>query len=155
MNTVLNAGHAGTLVVLDEVEKSGDVHSSRGSRHTLTDALLPLQERMTAQTWECPFFQIKCDMSWINWVMTANSHQGLPAPLQSRCVVLDLPVLTPDQLRQFAEMEGAHRGLPEPAMAAVMDVFDCGALANAGLSLRTISRMLDRAQTLACQPMLN
>jgi hypothetical protein len=155
MNTVLNARHAGPLVVLDEVEKSGDVHSSRGSRHALTDALLSLLERMTAENWQCPFFQIKCDMSSVNSVMTTNSRQGFPEPLQSRCVVLDLPVLTPDQLRQFAEMEGARRGLPEPAIAAVMDVFDCGALANAGLSLRTISRMLDRAQTLACQPMLN
>jgi len=40
-------------------------------------------------------------------------------------------------------------------MAALMDVFDCGAIAHASLSLRTVSRMLDRAQTLACQPLLN
>jgi len=110
---------------------------------------------MTAVNWQCPFFQIKCDMSWVNWVMTAKCRQGLPEPLQSRSMVLDLPDLTTVQLRRFAEAEGTRRGLPEPAMAAVMDVFDCGAIANAGLSLRTVSRMLDRAQTLACQPMLN
>ncbi len=155
MQTVLRERHAGPLVIVDEVEKSGDIHSSRGTRHSLTDALLPLLERMTAATWECPFFQIKCDMSWVNWVMTANSRQGLPEPLQSRCMVLDLPDLTTGQLRHFAETEGARRGLPDSAMAALMDVFDSGAIKNARLSLRTVSRMLDRAQTLACQPMLN
>ena len=155
MQTVLKERHGGPLVIVDEVEKSGDVHSSRGTRHSLTDALLPLLERMTAATWECPFFQIKCDMSWVNWVLTANSRQGLPEPLQSRCLVLDLADLTTDQLRHFAQTEDARRCLPDPAMAALMDVFDCGAIKNAGQSLRTVSRMLDRAQTLACQTMLN
>ncbi|WP_417241824.1 AAA family ATPase [Celeribacter sp.] len=155
MQTVLKERHGGPLVIVDEVEKSGDVQSSKGSNHMLTNALLPLLERLTAATWECPYFQIKCDMSWVNWVMTANSRQGLPEPLRSRCVVLDLPDLTIDQLRQFAETEGARRDLPDSALAALMDVFDCGAIGNAGLSLRTVSRMLDRAQTLARQPMLN
>ncbi|WP_245218086.1 hypothetical protein [Ruegeria sp. HKCCE3926] len=66
---------------------------------------------MTAATWECPFFQVKMDMSWVNWVMTANSRQGLPEPFQSRCVVLDLPDLTTGQLRDFAINEAARRGL--------------------------------------------
>jgi len=131
------------------------VHSNKGARHTLTDALLPLLERMTAATWQCPFFQVKFDMSWVNWVMTANSRQGLPEPLQSRCVVLDLPDLTTDQLRQFAQTEGTRRGLPSPAIAALMDVFESVAITNAGLSLRTVSRMLDRAETLVHQPLLN
>ncbi|MDO6734228.1 AAA family ATPase [Octadecabacter sp. 1_MG-2023] len=78
LQTILRERHGGPLVIVDEVEKSGDIHSSKGTRHALTDALLPLLERMTAATWECPFFQIKCDMSWVNWVMTANSRQGLP-----------------------------------------------------------------------------
>lgn len=87
--------------------------------------------------------------------MTANSRQGLPEPLQSRCVVLDLPDLTTVQLQHFAETEGARRDLPDPAMDALMDVFDCGVINNARLSLRTVSRMLDRAQALACHPILN
>ncbi|WP_106745079.1 AAA family ATPase [Yoonia maritima] len=155
LQTILQNRHGGPLVIVDEVEKSGNVQATNGARHTLTDALLPLLERMTAETWECPFFQIKCDMSWVNWVMTANSRNGLPEPLQSRCIVLNLPDLTTVQPRQFVETEGARRGLPDPAMAALMDVFDCGAIKNANLSLRTVSRMLDRAQTLACTPMLN
>ena len=41
MQTVLKERHGGPLVIVDEVEKSGDVHSSRGTHHSLTDALLP------------------------------------------------------------------------------------------------------------------
>ncbi len=155
VQTVLSEQHAGPLVIIDEVEKSGEVTSTKGSRHTLTDALLPLLERMTAQAWECPFFQIRFDMSWVNWVMTANSRVGLPAPLQSRCVVLDLPGLTPDQLRAFAEIEGKRRSLPDPALGALMDIFDCGAIRSSELSLRTVSRMLDRAEALSNRPTLN
>jgi ATP-dependent Lon protease len=118
VNTVLNSRHAGPLVIIDEIEKADEVHSNKGTRHTLTDALLPLLERMTAATWECPFFQVKMDMSWVNWVMTANSRQGLPEPFQSRCVVLDLPDLTTGQLRDFAMNEAARRGLPAPAVEA-------------------------------------
>jgi hypothetical protein len=66
-----------------------------------------------------------------------------------------LPDLTIAQLRRFADTEGTRRGLSDPAKAALLDVFECGAITKASLSLRTVSRMLDRAQTLACQPMLN
>lgn len=133
------------LVIVDELEKTGDVN---GARHSLTDALLPLLERMTAQTWECPFCQIRFDMSWANWVLTANSRKGLPEPLQSRCVVLDFPNLSRTQLRDFAISEGERRGLPEPSLSALDDVFEHGMLADRPLSLRTVSRMLDRAEAL-------
>ncbi|MEL6467991.1 MAG: AAA family ATPase [Pseudomonadota bacterium] len=155
VTTVLEHRHASPLVIVDEIEKADEVHSTRGTRHTLTDALLPLMERMTAATWQCPFFQVKFDMSWVNWIMTANGRDGLPEPFQSRCVVLDLPDLTVAQLRDFAVAEGARRGLPGTAVAALVDVFDCGAISRARLSLRTVARMLDRAETLANQPMLH
>ncbi|SHF02261.1 ATPase family associated with various cellular activities (AAA) [Ruegeria intermedia] len=155
VNTVLNSRHGGPLVIIDEIEKADEVQSNKGTRHTLTDALLPLLERMTAATWECPFFQVKMDMSWVNWVMTANSRQGLPEPFQSRCVVLDLPDLTTGQLRDFAMNEAARRGLPEPATDALAAIFETDALSNRRLSLRTVARMLDRAEALAKHPVLH
>lgn len=155
VNTVLNSRHAGPLVIIDEIEKADEVHSNKGARHTLTDALLPLLERTTAATWECPFFQVKMDMSWVNWVMTANSRQGLHEPFQSRCVVLDLPDLTTWQLRDFAINEAARRGLPKPAVEALAVLFETGALSHRRLSLRTVARMLDRAEMLSNRPMLH
>ena len=155
VKTVLSHRHAGPLVIIDEIEKADEVHSNRGARHTLTDALLPLLERMTATTWECPFFQIKMDMSWVNWVLTANSRQGLPEPFQSRCVVLDLPDLTTDQVRDFAMNEAARRGLPGPATDALAAIFETGRLSKRRLNLRTVARMLDRSEALAKQPVLH
>jgi hypothetical protein len=155
MQTALRERHAGPIVIIDEVEKSGNVQSTQGSRHTLTDALLPLLERMTAETWECPYYQIRVDMSWANWVMTANSRWGLPAPLLSRCVVLDLPDLTGSQLQMFVEEQGAKRGLPRPAIDATLGAIQ-RRMAAAGRtpSLRTVSRMLNRAELMAQRPVL-
>lgn len=116
MQTVLRERHAGPLVIVDEVEKAGDVNAVNGARHSLTDALLPLLERMTAETWECPFYQIRFDLFWANWVLTANSRMGLPEPLQSRCVVLYIPDLTRTQLRDFALTEGERMELKTCAM---------------------------------------
>ncbi|GAA4227501.1 hypothetical protein GGQ68_004363 [Sagittula marina] len=154
MQTALRERHSGPVVIIDEVEKAGNVQSTQGSRHTLTDALLPLLERMTAETWECPYYQIRCDMSWANWVMTANSRWGLPAPLLSRCVVLDLPDLTGAQLQVFVEEQGEGRGLPQTAIDATSDAIQRVIVAGRTPSLRTISRMLDRAELLAQRQVL-
>lgn len=155
MQAVLQHRHAGPLVIVDEVEKAGQVESTKGVRYSLADALLPLLERMTAETCQCPYFQVQFNMSWTNWVMTANSRRGLPDPLQSRCIILDLLDLTPDQLLDFALKEGSRRQLPRPAVEAVVDVFRLGDVAAGNLNLRLVSRMLDRADALACQPALH
>ena len=155
VNTMLRERHGGPLVVIDEIEKSGAIYSRNGTRHTLTEALLPLLERMTAKKWECPFFQIRFDMSWVNWVMTANSCNGLPDFLQNRCVILEIPDLTTSQLREYAIAQGRERGLSEPALESLDDVFDSKVVANAKLNLRNVNRMLDLAGNLEQYPMLN
>ncbi|WP_417526240.1 AAA family ATPase [Marinovum sp.] len=155
MQTALRERHAGPIVIIDELDKAGNVQSAQGSRHTLTDALLPLLERMTAATWECPYFQVRFDMSWVNWVMTANRRQGLPAPLLSRCVVLDLPELTTWQLRGFVETQGGKRGLSRVAIDAVSDAIQLTVSRGRQPSLRTVSRMLENAELLAQRPVLH
>ena len=155
MKTILEARHGGPLVIIDEIEKVGETTSTRGTRHALSEALLPLLERMTAERWQCPFFQASFDMSWVNFVMTANSRVGLPEPLISRAVILDLPDLTVGQLRQFTQAEAVRRNLPEPARDAIFEVFDRAPSADLSLSLRTVSRMLDRAEALISKPILN
>ena len=154
IQSVLRDRHAGPIVLIDELEKSGNVQSTEGSRHTLTDALLPLLERMTAKTWECPYYRIRVDMSWANWVMTANSRRGLPAPLLSRCVVLDLPELTESELWNYIDAQGAKRSLPRPAIDATSDAIRSTIAAGRKPSLRTVSRMLDRAEFFAQRPLL-
>lgn len=155
MKTILDARHGGPLVIIDEIEKVGETTSTRGTRHALSEALLPLLERMTAARWQCPYFQAEFDLSWVNYVMTANSRVCLPEPLISRAVILDLPDLTVSQLRLFTLAEAKRRNLPEPAGDAIFEVFDRAPSANLNLSLRMVSRMPDRAETSVHQPILN
>lgn len=76
METVLGEKRADPIIIVDEVEKAGEVNSDKGQRYNLTDALLPLLERMTAKTWQCPYYRVNFDLSWVGWILTANSLRG-------------------------------------------------------------------------------
>jgi hypothetical protein len=95
METILKEKYANPIIVVDEIEKAGEVNSQNGLRFSLTEALLPLLERMTASTWQCPYYRVQFDLSWVGWVLTANSLHGLPEPLLSRCPPLELPPVLP------------------------------------------------------------
>ncbi|MEP3636994.1 MAG: AAA family ATPase [Paracoccaceae bacterium] len=155
VKTVLDERNAGPLVIIDEVEKAGEVTSDKGTKYALTEALLPLLERMTAETWQCPYFQIEMNMAWVNWVLTANSRSGLPEPLQSRCMVLDIPDLTDRQLIDFATREGRKRNLSGPTIDSLLSALEMKTDFKRKVSLRVVNRMLDRAEMLADRPMLH
>ena len=86
--------------------------------------------------------------------MTANSRKGLSDALTSRCVVLELPDLTGAQLCRYVVAQGKRRGLPLPAVDAMTDAIQLTMRAGLIPSLRTANRMLDRAEMLACRPVL-
>ncbi|MGO4914000.1 hypothetical protein ACEN2R_00830 [Pseudogemmobacter sp. W21_MBD1_M6] len=113
---------ANPVIVVDEIEKAGEVQSTGGQRYSLTEGLLPLLERSTARHWSCPYFRIGFDMSWITWVLTANSLRGLSAPFLSRCPPTELRGLTQEHLIGFAKREGARRNLSQDAVDAVTEV---------------------------------
>lgn len=144
---------ANPIVVVDEVEKAGDVRSRSGSPYGLTNALLPLLERSTAEKWNCPYFRVSFDMSWITWVMTANSVAGLTAPLLSRCSPLVMPDIGAEHLLGFARREAAKRNLPEDVTEKVQMVLSSSH--GRGTSLRTVVWALDRVEASLSRPMLN
>jgi hypothetical protein len=121
VDTILTRRILNPIIIIDEIDKAGDVRSTSGTRHSLTDALLSFLEPATAARWSCPFYQIPFDMSRIGWIMTANSRRGLPDPLLSRCPPLILPPLTLADLIGFAEREGTARSLTAPALDAVIE----------------------------------
>ena len=154
MQTVLRTLCANPLVIVNEVEKAGEVSDRQGRRHDLTDALLPLLERSTSPKWPCPYFQMPFDMSWISWVLTANTTGGLSEPLLSRCPPLHLPAPTRDQLLAFAAREARRRDLPDDVRDAVLEIMS----EDSGFrppSLRTVLRMLERAEAVADMPVLH
>ena len=85
INFILSEGVANPIVIIDELEKAGDVRASKGQSFSLTEALLPMLEPLSAARWTCPYFEVPFDMRWVGWVMTTNNFRLLPDPLLSRC----------------------------------------------------------------------
>lgn len=128
------------IIIVDEVDKVGAVNSSKGLDFALTNALLPLLEPLSARTWSCPFFRVRFDMRWISWVLTANNRDNVPAPLLSRCHVIDIPSLSGKHLAHFARREGVARGLPGDLADEIADTLERG---GHGMDLRAAIRLID------------
>lgn len=121
----------------------------------LTDALLPLLERMTAATWQCPYYRVKFDLSRVGWVLTANSLHGLPEPLLSRCPPLDLSPVSKQHLIGFARRLGRASELPDEAVVAIEEIISMCRGDMGGPSLRTVKRMIERAEIATTRPILH
>ncbi|MFW2446723.1 MAG: AAA family ATPase [Qipengyuania pacifica] len=154
LESILASGIANPVVVVDEIEKAGSVHSSRGQSYDLSESLLPLLELSTAAHWECPYFRVKFDMSWITWVLTANTLRGLSAPFLSRCPPLELTALSQAQLTDFARREGTRRGLPDDAIDVAIEVLSACRHTNL-ISLRTALRLLTSLETILNRPVVH
>ncbi|WP_339822529.1 AAA family ATPase [Sulfitobacter dubius] len=154
LESIMASGVANPVIVVDEIEKAGTVESLRGQRFSLSEGLLPFLERSTATQWSCPYFRVSFDMSWIYWVMTANSVDGLPAPFLSRCPPLKIPPLSMEHLLRFADHLGAKRNLPPAAVDAVKEVLEA-IKAPQLISLRSVARMLDSVEQVINRPLLH
>jgi ATP-dependent Lon protease, bacterial type len=89
---------ANPLMLIDEIDKAG------GSRNNgaLTSALMPFLNAESARAYPDPFVQSECDLSWVNYVLTANDDTVLPDPLRDRLWVIRLPRPTIDHLPALA-----------------------------------------------------
>ncbi|MCG7392891.1 AAA family ATPase [Microvirga sp. ACRRW] len=138
--------NAGPGIVLDEIEKVGNSRYN-GNVH---DALLSFLERETSCRYHDPYVQAACDISYVSWLMTANSLDGVSGPLRDRCRVIEFPAPRPEDLstlsRQIMSEMLAEQGLDErwlvpldgTEMEAILDVWTGG-------SLRTLRRMIEIA----------
>lgn len=96
--------YANPVVVLDEVEKA-----SGSSQSDPLAALYQLLEPETSRTFRDEFIDVEIDASQIFWVLTANSTDGIPAPLLNRMAVYEVPKPTPEQAAGIAQR--IYRGL--------------------------------------------
>lgn len=137
------------IVVIDELEKAGRVTGTNGGSYDLCGGLLPLLEPATASRWTCPYFQVPFDLGQVSWVMTVNATRPIPEPLLSRCPPIRLPHLTTRDLTGFARRQGARRALSDDSIEVIVEAIQ----ASAGpISLRTVMRMIARAETLEARP---
>ncbi len=115
--------YANPVVVLDEVEKA-----SGSSQSDPLAALYQLLEPETARVFRDEFIDVEIDASQIFWVLTANSTEGIPAPLLNRMAVYEVPAPTPEQAAGIAQriyvglLRELHLGQFAPRLSeAVLD----------------------------------
>lgn len=80
-------GVATVGMIWDEIEKAG---SSRHNGNAL-DALLPLLEVDQARRFRDPALEVEVDMSAVSHFATANSLEGVPAPVKDRFRIIQMP----------------------------------------------------------------
>lgn len=97
VETILASRNANCVMIVDEVDKAGTIHSAAGRPTSLTTSLLPLLEPGSSRRFECPYHRLSFDMSRVIWIMTSNNADLIPAPLRDRARVFHLAGLTPDE----------------------------------------------------------
>lgn len=150
MNSILRHQVGSPVVVVDEVEKSGVTASSKGRTFSLTDALLPLLEPVSARNWSCPYFEVAFDMSFVVWVLTSNDYRLLPEPILSRCPPIQLQALSLSDLIGFARRHGQQKGLSAVSVDVIVETLHQTSRTT-DVRLRTVLRMLEKAVTLEQQ----
>lgn len=143
------------VVIIDEIEKAGSATSMKGQTFSLTNSLLPLLERSTAKAWDCPFFRVPFDMSWISWVLTSNYADLLLPPFRSRCTEIEVPDLTVQQLQTFVLREQRRRGLSDDVTAGIIGALEQSANFKRRPNLRTVIRMIERAELQDARPVVH
>jgi hypothetical protein len=131
-------------IILDEVEKVAT------SRHngSLLDSLLAMLEPVSACRWLDPHLQTECDLSHVIWIGTANSVDGIQAPLRDRRRVVRFPSPGPEHLAALApaliSAAVEEQGL-DGAWALPLDGVELEALRRAwpGGSIRALRRLVD------------
>lgn len=146
---------ANPLVIIDELEKSGEPISHKGRAFSLPNALLSLLETMTASRWTCPYFRSQFDMSFINWVFTSNSLHSLPGPLLSRIRIISVPAPSEAQVHELVLREAGKRQLTPLTTATITTALARAFGAGQQINLRTVRRALDLASDQQNRPTLH
>ncbi|MGP9805914.1 AAA family ATPase [Paracoccus sp. NSM] len=147
------------LVIIDELDRASErTQTSRGQQPGLAAVLMSLVEPSSARSWTCPFYQLPFDLSRVSWIMTANSLEGMPAPLIDRCRVIALPDPTPADLELAAARMIAQRTADadhaDLLTTLVAEVLRQRRRAGRRTSLRQLSRIVARLEVAGSAPML-
>ena len=152
VETILSEGIGNPVVVVDEICKAGNCYSETGVSTSIVTSLLGLLEPVSARSWECPYFNVSFDMSHICWIMTANDVSSIPAPLRSRCRVIELNRLADEDLLNFVEQQAAQRNLGQEDVAVIAQLISAYPPGHPALNLRVVARHLDDLEAMARAP---
>lgn len=152
LQLIKRSGFASVAMIWDEIEKAGE---SRHNGNAL-DALLPMLEMDQAKRFRDLALEVEVDLSAVSHFATANSLEGVPAPVRDRFRVLTMPdpgwqhlhVLT----RQIVDRIARERGvdarwfapLAEDEMDLVKGAWPGGSIRKLTAIVRTIVDGRDR-----------
>lgn len=127
---------AAPLFLVDEVDKPS------GDRYPLSSALLNLLEPENSTTFQDDFFQVHLNARHAIWILTANTTDGVSAPLLSRMNVFNIPSPGIQQRSRIieAELEKLRTCTGADVKAAEGEVRLLAGLAN--LDIRQITRIV-------------
>jgi len=137
---------ANPIVLLDEIDKAG----GDGRNGRITATLLTMLEPETRAHFHDEALNTKVDLSYVNWILTANDLQALGRPLLSRLRVIHMPAPPASAARRIVETILKDRagiyGWPEgvlPSLDPEVHEALAGAMSR-GASPRNISVMIEQ-----------
>lgn len=83
-NSAITSEYANNILLLDEIDKCERGHFS------VENALLPLLEKHTAQSFRDEYIPLKLDISKMIWLATSNNLNEISVPIRSRFEVFDI-----------------------------------------------------------------
>ncbi len=144
--TMLRTGTANPVVVIDEVEKA-----ACGDNGDPVATLLGMLERSTAARFFDGCLAVEIDLSHVNWVLTANRIDRLPAPLLSRVDVVEVAGPGPEHaelvLANLWRSVARDAGLPPSALPHI-EVAAEASLLRLFRNTRSVRRLRRAIETL-------
>ncbi len=143
---MLRTGTANPLVVIDEVEKA-----SISDMGDPVATLLGMLERSTAARFFDGCLATEVDLSHVNWILTANRIDRLPAPLLSRVEVMEVSGPGPEHaemvLASLWRAVARDVGLPPSALPRIEAAAET-ALLRLFRNTRSVRRLRRTIETL-------
>lgn len=96
-STLINNEVINPVILLDEIEKVSS------TQHDPYSPLFSLLESTTADKFTDEFINVPMNTTNINWIMTANSIDGIPVPILSRLKIFHVKKLTPEEMKTITE----------------------------------------------------
>ena len=98
VSAIINAKVQNPVLVIDEIDKI-----SRDFRGDPTSALLEVLDPEQNKTFRDNFMEIPIDLSDVMFIATANSYEGIPAPLLDRMEIIELSTYTDSEKLAIAK----------------------------------------------------
>jgi ATP-dependent Lon protease len=115
------------VILVDEIDKAAIGNTNGDIRSTL----LAMLEPTTAKTWQDECLMASCNLSAVNWILTANDTSKLRGPLLTRLRVISVQAPTIDHFPSV--LQSIRRDLASELKISTADLAELSPLAEAHL----------------------